>query len=509
MSTADGTVVPGAGTSPAAVSNPLAATGAGRPATAAGPAQPAVPATAPVIDAIDADETRGDEHFIPVTRYALADRLSQPGAWPPGVAVEARRFFRYLDYWRQQRHATALMRLLQAYEPFSPDSDLFVTRKYTDEERALLQADVVAGAERLLKQANYVGIRRNDIERMILTKESHYGLDLKVDFQVFEEIQVHYRGASVKKEVRRKLSRFFRKQEFDVPIFRRVCVLFKVKSEARHIEDVMRDLELSREEAARMVRRARKAIPPQISVDSIYLKLFKNIPRSDVEMIFPNTQVKFRTHDKVWLGLSGGGAVGAGLFGAAGKLALLFSSPVTAVGAVGGIGMVLFRQVMNVMNQKQRYMIIMARNLYFHAMADNRGVMIKLADRAAEEDFKEEILLYSVLAKEQVKTSDLKLVDEAIERYLERVFGLQIDFDVADAYERLLRDGIVTEAPDGAITALPPAQAAAHIDAMWDQVLDLLPDMEPEVGVEIDREQIMPSTGSATVSPAPRDDMTE
>ena len=466
MSTADRTGQPVAGnptgTGAGAVQARPVPAGAGPTrmgSSSVGPAS-AVSSNGQLIDAIAADENRGDEHFIPVTRYALMDRLSRPAAWPPGVAGEVRRFFRYLDYWRQQRHATALMHLLQAYEPFSPDSDLFVTRTFTDEERAGLKSEVVAGVERLLSQANYVGIGRHDIENMILTKESHYGLDLKVDFQVFEEIQVHYRGASVRKEVRRRLSRFFRKQEFAVPIYRRVCVLFKIKSEAAHVEDVMRRLRITRAEAARLVRRTRKQIPTQVSQDNIYLKLFKNMPRADLEMIFPNTQVKFRLHDKLWLGVSGGSAVGAGVFGAAGKLALVFSNPYTAAGAVGGVGMVLFRQVMNVMNQKQRYMAIMARNLYFHAMADNRGVMIKLADRAAEEDFKEEILLYSVLAKETVNKADLKSVDDAIEQYLGHTFGLQIDFDVSDAYQRLLADGIVSEAADGTIITLPPRESS-------------------------------------------------
>ena len=458
---------------------------------------------APQIDVIEADGERADEHFIPITRYALAERLARPQAWPAGTAVDARRFFRYLDYWRQQHHATDLMHLLQAYEPFSPDSDLFVTRTYSDAEKEGLQVQVIDGIERLLAHANYSTISLARVEEMMASKESHYGLDLKVDFQVFEEIHVFYRGASIRKESRRRRLVFFRKEEFDVPIFRRVCIVFKVKSEARHVEDVMRKLKLSRGEAAREVRRSRRHIPKQVSETNIYLKLFKNMPRADVEMIFPNTQVKFRMHDKLWLGVSGGGAVGAGLFGAAGKMALLFSNPVTAVGAAGGIGMVLFRQVMNVVNQKQRYMQIMAQNLYFHAMADNRGVMVKLADRAAEEDFKEEILLYSVLAKETVNKRDLGSVDEAIERYLASAFGLQVDFDVSDAYQRLLADGIVSEAVDGTITTLPPKAAAKLIDDMWDQILDRLPDLEPEPGAEIEVDAALPSADNAQSGPSP------
>lgn len=437
-------------------------------------------------------EPRGDEHFLPVTRYALVDRLTAANTWPPGAADEARRFFRYLDYWRQQRHAAELMRLGEAYEAFSPDSDLFVTRQYTADERRQMLAEVITGISRLATQANYILVPRNRVAEAILSRESHYGLDLKVDFEAFDELIVAYRGESVTRAQRRKLSRFFRREEFDVPIYRRMILLFKLKSSEQHVDDVMRSTGVTRKEAEKVVRRSRESIPPQIKPDNVYIKIFKNIPKSDVEMVFPNTVVKFRMQDKLWLGVSGGGAVGAGVFGAAGKLALAFSNPITAAGAIGGIGLVLFRQIMNVMNQKQRYMQVLAQNLYFHSMADNRGAMTKLADRAAEEDFKEEILLYSVLAKERVNRAELADVDRAIQAYIERTFGLQVDFDIGDALERLLADGIVVEDDAGNLSALPPREAAEHIDAMWDSILDQLPAAPRFIGSEIER----PSPGA-------------
>ena len=92
------------------------------------------------------------------------------------------------------------------------------------------------------------------------------------------------------------------------------------------------------------------------------------------------------------------------------------------------------RQASNFINQRNRYMVVMAQNLYFHAMADNRGVMTLLADRAAEEDVKEEMLLYSVLAKERVNIARPEgQVDEAIEQYLKETFDIDVDFDVEDA----------------------------------------------------------------------------
>src|SRR4029078_9061346 len=123
-----------------------------------------------------------------------------------------------------------------------------------------------------------------------------------------------------------------------------------------------------------------------------------------------------------------------------------------------------FRQAVNFMNQKQRYMVVMAQNLYFHAMADNRGVMLKLGARAAEEDIKEEMLLYCVLTKERARRQDIPDIDSAIEQYLAASFGGTVAFDISDAPERLSADGLAVEQPDGRLERMPPKDAAAHID---------------------------------------------
>lgn len=428
------------------------------------------------LDVLQPDATRPRERFIPVTTFALIDRLTLPHAWPAHSARAARRFFRYLDYWRRQQHNAALTELLQAYEPFSPDSDLLVTRRFTSEERLTVQKRVVSGIESILTQANYARIDPSDVS-MILTKESTYGLDLHVDFTAFEEVLIYYRGASNRRDQRRTLRKFMRKEEFDVPIFQRLFLLFKLKSRDTRVQEIMKDEKLSRREAERIVDRMRSLFPPAVSEDNIYLKLFKNIPRNDVEMVFPNTKVRFRLFDKLRLGLTGGAGLGMGAFGAAGKLAVAASNPLVAVGAVVGLGGIAFRQAVNFLNQKQRYMVVMAQNLYFHSMADNRGVLIKLADRAAEEDIKEEVLLYSVLAKEPAKRSDLPAIDAAIEQYLLTSFGVTVDFDLEDALNRLIADGLVTEAPDGSLSTLLPREAAQHLDAKWDVFLDNLPDI--------------------------------
>ena len=448
--------------------------------------EPAAESKAEAVSAFDAvmpESARGKERFIPVTRFALLDRLTSPTAWPAGQAKEARRFFRYLDHWRRQQYNAQLQVLEETYEPFSPDSDLLMTRVFTPDERDVMQSRVVEGMSRILRQANYVQINHKDVAQ-ILTRDSAYGLDLHVDLNVFDDVLLFYRGASTKRDLRRRWQKFYLREQFDVPIFQRLFVLFKLKPVDKHIREMMQAKNLSRREAEKQVKRVRESVPQEMKENCIYMKLFKNIPRSDLEMVFPNTRVRFRFYDKLRLGATASGGLGLGLFGAAGKIALLATNPIAALGAMVGLGGIAFRQSVNFMNQKQRYMVVMAQNLYFHAMADNRGVMLKLAARAAEEDIKEEMLLYAVLTKENARRQDIPDIDAAIEQYLAASFGVSVDFDITDALERLTADGLVVEQPDGRFLTMPPKEAAQHIDQKWDLFLDELPDPISAEGME-------------------------
>jgi hypothetical protein len=432
----------------------------------------------------EAAAQRRREKFLPVTRHALMDRLTAAGLWPDGEAGRARRFFRYLDYWRRHSYAARLLDLEQTYEPFSPDSDLLKTRAFTPEERAIMQRRLVQQVAQLLEQGNFTRVDPANVH-FILTKESAYGLDLQVDLDAFEECLIYYRGATTITERRRDVKKaYMRWKEVKVPVFQRLCLLFKLKPFDVRVREVMQEKKITHREAEKTVRQLRGLLPATVTSDYIYIKLFKNMPRSDVEMIFPNTKVRFRLFDKLKFGVTAGSGVGMGAFATAGKIAVA-SNPYTLAGAVAGLGGIALRQATNFHYQRTRYMAVLAQNLYFHAMADNRGVMTLLADRAAEEDIKEEMLLYSILAKERVNVRDLRQVDEAIEEYLKSTFAIEVDFDVDDALVRLKQDGIVTELSDGTLETLPPHEGALHIDKLWDACLDNLPDLVVEEGREI------------------------
>jgi hypothetical protein len=447
----------------------------------------AAAATAAAGDPHSASASKAREKFLPITRHALLDRLTVPGLWPNGDHAEARRFLRYLDYWRRHGYSAKLLDLEQLYEPFSPDTDLLQTRRFSAEERHAMRKRLVARMAELLEQGNFTCVDPKDFH-IILTKDSHYGLDLQVDTDAFEELLIFYRGASTLTEKRRDIRKaYIGWKEVKVPVFQRLFILFKLKPFDTCVQELMQAQSLDRKKAESIVRRQRKMLPDTVSSDYVYIKLFKNMPRSDVEMAFPNTKVRFRLFDKIKFGVTAGSGFGVGVVSTAGKLALL-SNPYTLVMTLAGLGGIAARQASNFIAQRNRYMVVLARNLYFHSMADNRGVMTLLADRAADEDIKEEMLLYTALANARVNVRELKAVDETIEQYLERTFGIDVDFDVSDALARLKQEGVVTEAADGTLLTLPPRDAALHIDKLWDACLDQLPDITTSgEGQEIER----------------------
>lgn len=421
------------------------------------------------------------EKFLPVTRHALLDRLTAPELWPNGEAAQARRFLRYLDHWRRHSYSTRLLELEQTYEPFSPDTDLLHTRTFSTDERKVMQARLFEKMAELLEQANFTRVNPEAFH-VILTKESHYGLDLQVDIKAFEKVLIYYRGATTLTERRRDFRKaYLGWRETKVPVFQRLCIMFKLKPFDQRVQEIMQENKVDRKEAEGIVKRLRKLLPDTVSSDFVYIKLFKNMPRSDVEMIFPNTKVRFRLFDKVKFGVTAGSGLGVGAVGTISKIAVA-SNPYTLVMALAGLGGVAARQATNFLNQRNRYMVVMARNLYFHSMADNRGVMTLLADRAAEEDIKEEMLLYGTLAKRPMNIRDLKQIDRGIEEYLAQTFKIDVNFDVEDALSRLKQEGVVTELEDGTLETLPPQEAAAQIDKLWDACLDQLPDITTTEG---------------------------
>ena len=128
-------------------------------------------------DAVKPESQRGRERFIPVTRFALLDRLTAAERLARRRRHRRRAASSAISITGAASSTTPQLHgLEETYEPFSPDSDLLMTRAFTPNERRVMQKRVVEGMARILEQANYVRIdperRRADPDARIRTTAS-------------------------------------------------------------------------------------------------------------------------------------------------------------------------------------------------------------------------------------------------------------------------------------------------------------------------------------------------
>ncbi|MEP7095920.1 MAG: DUF3754 domain-containing protein, partial [Flavobacterium sp.] len=130
----------------------------------------------------------------------------------------------------------------------------------------------------VLKQGNYTRIDQGTLDKAF--KESDLiGLKLAIDFNAFKDYELYVRGSHKAKET---VSRFiFWKKEIDVEYYDRVMIYLNY-SEADYLKE-------------KKVKLGKLPIDP----GSIGLKIFKRVPKKDLETIFPNAVPRMSTTDKL------------------------------------------------------------------------------------------------------------------------------------------------------------------------------------------------------------------
>lgn len=410
------------------------------------------------------------ESFVPVSRFALLDYLADANQWPQEAVESISRFFSYLASWKHEAFVNRLIRMKAAYLVFSPDRDTVRILNYTDDERAALQKTLIADLSALLKMANYTALSRTDLES-IFQKNSAHGLELTVDLSEYEEMMLFYRGRNeVTLETRNWKTLFLKRNVVKSRQFQRLFLMLKLKPEKQRLAEIMADGAISEKRARRLLHRNRKALPETSGDDCIYLKLFKNIPEMEMEMLFPNTKVALKPFDKLKLGITAGGGTGASIFATATKFTAA-ANPLTAAAALAGLGGVIFRQVSKIFVQRNKYSMMLAQKLFFHNLANNRSALTLLSDRAEEEEIKAAILSYFFIAQGGYRAANIGQLSKDIEELLEKQFGVKVIFDAEDPVTQLISDGIV-EDQSGMLVAVPLTAATARLRNNLESALD-------------------------------------
>src|SRR5262249_18388509 len=134
-----------------------------------------------------------------------------------------------------------------------------------------------------------------------------------------------------------------------------------------------------------------KRLPSSVDTADVFLKIFKEIPRMDVEMLLPGARMRMPGMARAKL--SGSFLGGAGLVGyniIKGALLGLWGQ----AGAVAGYG---YKHYYGYQTKNNDYHYKMTQNLYYHNLDNNAGVLTQVLDEAEEQECREALLAYYCL----------------------------------------------------------------------------------------------------------------
>jgi len=385
------------------------------------------------------------EHFVCIRKPDLVDLLCKEPGLSKGEQGRFREVCSILQATFHFKYHATLERLKDDYACFDPDIDTPPRGELSGEERQRRQTEFFDQLNWILARANFTRLSRQDIESVV-GRASAWGINLDVDFGCFEQLEVYSRGFVTEHRTLRCLSHWLRLEELDVPIYQRLCVVFRL--------------------------RPHKRLGPGADTRSIYIKLFKNIPRIDIEMLLPGTRIKMTLLDRLRILVPSAGGVALGLWRlvtcALGIAVASVYGLLALLGAVGGTVGYGLRSFFGYLSTRQKYQLALTRSLYFQNLDNNCGVLCRLLDEAEEQECREAVLGYFLLwrhAGENGWTAQ-DLNDQA-EAFLRQATGRDVDYDVEDALRKFRKLRIVEETPDGIIRPVPIERALEILDEAW------------------------------------------
>jgi len=394
--------------------------------------------------------------FIPYRKRDIVEMCLQDNLLT-GHEDNFRKLYQMIDSIFHFQFHQIIESLKDIYAPIDPDSD---TRLYKH-DAPLTARTFVDLLDDLLENANYERVTEADLNQA-LKESSLFKIRLHVDFNDFAEVLLFCRGESIRQET---ISTWMGLSSKTIEFinYDRVVVYIRIRN----------DYEQS------------KAHLPSCKPGAALLKLFQNVPKSDLEMLFPNTSVRMRTLDKLLIGVpavvSGGIVLTTKLSASLILLGSLigfwlgFSSQPVELNKTALIvllaGLVtlcgyLWKQFNNFKNRKLKFMQTLTQNLYFKNLDNNAGVFHRLANDAEEEECKEAVLAYYFLLTSEKPLSKMEL-DDKVENWMASKWDCRIDFEIDDALEKLVSLELVKQS-NGQLAAIPIDIAIQKLDQHWD-----------------------------------------
>jgi hypothetical protein len=404
------------------------------------------------------------DQFIPVRKTDILHALIGHGRLRNGEADKFRLLARLLGAIYHYEYFDRLEMLRNDYYYFNPD----LPHDMPVDPQMLAQAhdELVETLLGVLKNADFVEVMRDDIERS--HKERHVlKVELAIPADDYREVRFFRRGHHrTTVEIGEWLG--LRKRQVEVDVYDHLVLMVMVKP-AGEIK------------SKRLKRHLAKS---RLRPGTILIKYFRDIARSDVNMLFPNVRVVMSLFDKLALGLpavAGGIPIIMHLVSTISVLFLVIGAYLgfsgaahdddmkkafAAVSGLVALGGFVMRQWLKYQRQSLRYHKEISDNVYFRNINNNAGIFDYIVGAAEEQECKEAFLAYYFLSTAKTAPTEAEL-DGRIEVWLKETFGVDVDFEVDDALAKLERLNLLRH--DGErLTVPPPEEALAKLDGVWD-----------------------------------------
>ena len=410
-----------------------------------------------------AADARADK-FIPVRKEDLLSAMIEKGAFADSTECELfRRFARTFRTICHYVYSETLDRLRDDYYYFSPEVAGLPT---TDRaKRNCAYDDLIRSFDKVLKDANFEELPHEDVTEA--HRRRTVQVEVKAEHDDFREVRFYRRGRHLEQI---EVSEWFglRRRQVEIEVFDDVVLLIAMKTRA----------EIGSRRELRILKR-RKIVP-----GSVLLKYFRNIACGDLYALFPNARVVMSNFDKAFLGLpaiAGGIPILVKLYATISVLFLVAgiylggsgsvadTDMKTALAALMGIvalGGFAMRQWLKYQHQSLKYHMELTENIYYRNINNNAGIFDYLIGTAEDQESKEALLAYHFIRTSPTAPTASE-VAARVEAWLAKDFGVNLDFDIADALAALDRLGLLRH--EGERLFVPPLEAAlAQLHEVWD-----------------------------------------
>lgn len=400
-------------------------------------------------------EGRLPMHAIHVRRPVLIDALAAEGL-APGDGERFRTLCNFLGAYFHHEFYARLTSLKDLYARLHECRDMA--------SAPALHADLEKGLVSVLGQANF-----DELDARAIAEGSsahpHLEVQTRTPHDQYETARIFYRGVREDRLTRRRL---LRRHEWREDVLEDVVIFVRFRNRSHH--------------------QATGSLPGNPGPGNVLIKSFRNVARNELPMLLPGVEVVMSRKDAILIGgpaLLGGIPVALNILPALSVMLVMAGAwlgvsgtvkqddvmkALGALSALVGAGAFMFRQYASYAFRKLRYQKRLADNVYFRNVNNDTGVFDTLISAAEDQEIKEVILAYHALLVHGPVRTSVEL-DRRIEAWLERHFGLAIDFDVDDALDKLRRLGFLSRDGDEmAVGGLD--HVLSGLDTLWDRLYD-------------------------------------